>query len=91
MLEINLLPVREVRKRAEVRQTLVQLGLVMVLTVCALSAVHLAEAEATAALAALESHPSAAQPEVADAIGWARARLRTRSIGGPLDGRPTLP
>lgn len=41
MLEINLLPVREVRKRAEVRQTLVQLGLVMVLTVCALSAVHL--------------------------------------------------
>lgn len=41
MLEINLLPVREVRKRAEVRQIAVQLGLVLVLTVCAVGAVHL--------------------------------------------------
>lgn len=41
MLEINLLPVREVRKRAEARQMLVQLGLVLVLSVCAVGAVHL--------------------------------------------------
>jgi len=41
MLEINLLPVREVRKRAEVRQSLAQLGLVLLLTVCAMGAVHL--------------------------------------------------
>jgi type IV pilus assembly protein PilN len=41
MLEINLLPVREVRKRAEARQILVQLGLAMVLSVCAVGAVHL--------------------------------------------------
>ena len=41
MLEINLLPVREVRKRAEVRQIVVQLGLVLVLAVCAVGAVHL--------------------------------------------------
>lgn len=41
MLEINLLPVREVRRRAEVRQSLVQLGLVLTLTVCAAGAVHL--------------------------------------------------
>ena len=66
-------------------------GLRRVRRTLALSAVHLAQAEATAALAALESHPSAAQPEVADAIGWAWARLRTRALGGPLDGRPALP
>ena len=41
MLEINLLPVREVRKRAEARQTLLQLGLMMVLALCAVGAVHL--------------------------------------------------
>jgi type IV pilus assembly protein PilN len=41
MLEINLLPVREVRKRAEARQSLLQLGLVLVLTLCAITAVHL--------------------------------------------------
>ena len=32
MVEINLLPVREVRKRAEARQSLMQLALVLVLT-----------------------------------------------------------
>jgi len=41
MLEINLLPVREVRKRAEARQSLLQLGLVLVLALCAITAVHL--------------------------------------------------
>jgi type IV pilus assembly protein PilN len=41
MLEINLLPVREVRKRAEARQSLLQLGLVLVLSACAIAAVHL--------------------------------------------------
>jgi type IV pilus assembly protein PilN len=40
MLEINLLPVREVRKRAEARQTVSQLVLVMILAVCAIAAVH---------------------------------------------------
>jgi type IV pilus assembly protein PilN len=41
MLEINLLPVREVRKRAEARQSLLQLGLVLILSLCAIAAVHL--------------------------------------------------
>ncbi len=41
MLEINLLPVREVRKRAEARQSLLQLGLVLILTLVAITAVHL--------------------------------------------------
>jgi type IV pilus assembly protein PilN len=41
MLEINLLPVREVRKRAEARQILVQLALALILTLCAIAAVHL--------------------------------------------------
>jgi type IV pilus assembly protein PilN len=41
MLEINLLPVREVRKRAEARQILVQLALVLLLSICAVGAVHL--------------------------------------------------
>ena len=41
MLEINLLPVREVRKRAEVRQVLLQLVLVLVLVLCGVGAVHL--------------------------------------------------
>jgi type IV pilus assembly protein PilN len=40
MLEINLLPVREVRKRAEARQTVTQLVLVLILTLCAVAAVH---------------------------------------------------
>jgi type IV pilus assembly protein PilN len=40
MLEINLLPVREVRKRAEAQQTLRQLVLVLILTVCGIGAVH---------------------------------------------------
>jgi type IV pilus assembly protein PilN len=40
MLAINLLPVREVRKRAEAQQTLRQLVLVLVLTACAVGAVH---------------------------------------------------
>ena len=41
MLEINLLPVREVRKRAEARQSLLQLALVLILTLCGIAAVHL--------------------------------------------------
>jgi type IV pilus assembly protein PilN len=40
MLEINLLPVREVRKRAEAHQTLRQLVLVVILTGCGIAAVH---------------------------------------------------
>jgi type IV pilus assembly protein PilN len=40
MLEVNLLPVREVRKRAEARQTVLQLALVLALTVCAIAALH---------------------------------------------------
>jgi type IV pilus assembly protein PilN len=40
MLEINLLPVREVRKRAEARQTVLQLALVLLLTLCGVGAVH---------------------------------------------------
>ena len=34
MLEINLLPVREVRKRAEARQVMGQLALTLILTFC---------------------------------------------------------
>ena len=41
MLEINLLPVREVRKRAEARQSVSQLVLVLILTLCGIAAVHL--------------------------------------------------
>jgi type IV pilus assembly protein PilN len=41
MLEINLLPVREVRKRAEARQSLLQLALILILTLCGITAVHL--------------------------------------------------
>jgi len=41
MLEINLLPVREVRKRAEARQSLLRLVLVLSLTLCGIAAVHL--------------------------------------------------
>jgi type IV pilus assembly protein PilN len=40
MLEINLLPVREVRKRAEARQTVSQLVLVLMLTLCGVGALH---------------------------------------------------
>ncbi len=40
MLEVNLLPVREVRKRAEARQVVLQLVLVLMLTVCGIGALH---------------------------------------------------
>jgi type IV pilus assembly protein PilN len=40
MLEINLLPVREVRKRAEARQIVLQLVLVLLLTVGGIGALH---------------------------------------------------
>ena len=40
MLEINLLPVREVRKRAEARQIVAQLVLVLMLTLCGIGALH---------------------------------------------------
>jgi type IV pilus assembly protein PilN len=40
MLEINLLPVREVRKRAEARQIVTQLVLVLILTLCGIAAIH---------------------------------------------------
>jgi type IV pilus assembly protein PilN len=40
MLEINLLPVREVRKRAEARQSLLQLALVILLTVSGMGVLH---------------------------------------------------
>jgi type IV pilus assembly protein PilN len=40
MLEINLLPVREVRKRAEARQSVMQLVLVMLLTCTGIGAFH---------------------------------------------------
>jgi len=40
MLEINLLPVREVRKRAEARQIVLQLVLVLMLTVSGIGALH---------------------------------------------------
>ena len=44
-----------------------------------------------AALALLESHPSASQPEVADAIAWARARIGTRQPPGAVEGGAALP
>jgi len=40
MLQINLLPVREVRKRAEARQTVMQLVLTLILTLFGIGAVH---------------------------------------------------
>ena len=40
MLEINLLPVREVRKRAEARQIVLQLVLTLILTLCGIGALH---------------------------------------------------
>lgn len=50
-------------------------GLARIRRSLAYAAAHLAPDEAAGALAALEAHPSAQVPDVADAIGWARAAL----------------
>jgi epoxyqueuosine reductase QueG len=41
----------------------------------AYAAAHLPEADARAALDALEAHPSSAEPQVAEAVSWSRRAL----------------